>query len=518
MKKDTLFKLFNYSEVARRITPTATHKYLCKWSNTSFAVNLHGNTSDIEDDSTAIQSYIGYGNSIIGMDTYNLIANKVKEINAQYYSTTDAGFNQIETEAICALVQNSLVMYAMLCTTWRAQSGYLIKDEDGVYMGPVLFNHDQKYTNSSDWAVGGSTSFAEIILQSSFATQNDIQTSGQVYGTWSVGNEPWANMVANVLNNIYLPERFKEMCEHLFTTVFSDPDADYNASFVTFFPTSGMNTYAGTYDANNALESLVATARSLTSYDKYNDANGFADADNGTSWNDFLTYIENFTEYSTEMFNIFPQLDTILADLQITRGSKFDFTRSLTHDTVLFIKEENVSDFVMSTAVLPSSGVGADCNSSIEDLVMMCPVITRDHEVSKYKDGILSYEDMIEINYDRSYELALQGKIIPLRFAYFQRDDNNVIGKYIYQYSVAVVLDSALNADYLKNATLINSELVDFGCVEPVFVRIQDTMDATITATTVDMRLSNHEFYKNPENIGLLTQYALDTFWNIKED
>lgn len=503
--------LSNFFKIRRRIPSSENRSIACKWSASHYAVVLHGEADNITPDNLPVRDNIGECNGIVGLTTYNRIKQETAKVNSKYYDDTDASYNDMQTEATIALIQNSAVVYSMLCTIFRTQSGYLSEDVEGRELGPLLFNHSWHHTNTSDWTVGNN-SFAKIVPETDVNTQEKI-----IHGTFvdfsnAISNEGWNHLVKDILTSIRLPERVRELCEHLFTTVFMDPDAAYNPSFVIMQPASGWVKYTPAFDGTE-LTGLNATTISLSGYDKYDENNGFDDPDNASSSTNITDYFAEFAEYSDRMINLFPQMTEVLDNLGLNSGSSFNFTRDLDHKMLLIVDNENISDLIQSTAFAPfvDDEMG-DYNESLSDMLHASPVIVRDKERTHYAAN-LNYKSSIDIETKGSYELFLQGKVIPLEFVYFEYHESLEQGEYTYTYLVPRQLNAYEDAAQLKQVTLLNSVLADCGAVVPIYNIVQDQWNATTRGSYVVPRPTINSFYKSITDISVIVEETLDYFF-----
>lgn len=501
----------NFFKVRRRIPAAENRTTSCKWSASHYAIILHGEADNISPDNLPNKDNIGECNGIISMEAYNKIKKITEKINAKYYSETDAAYNSMQTEATVSLIQNSAVVYSMLCTIFRTQSGYLAEDVDGKKLSPVIFNYSWHHSNGSDWSAG-SENFAIVRPETNYNTQEKIKSTKIVDFAMSIANEPWNHLVIQVAGSIRLPEKIKELCEHMFTTVFMDPDAAYNPSFVIFQPASGWVKYEPTFE-NTKLTGLTASQKSLNGYDSYDENNGFDTPNTQSTYDDILNYFEEFAEYSDRMINLFPQLTEVLDELGIEPGSNFNFTRDLDHQMLLIIDNENVSDLVQSTAFCPyvDDEMG-DYNESLSDMLHAAPVIVRDKERSHYGAN-LSYKTSIEIETENSYELFLQGKVVPLEYSYFEYHESSELADYVWTYLVPRELSAWDDDNQGKNVTLINSVLADTGAVVPIYNIVQNIMNNSTKGSYVTPRPTINCFYKTITNIAVMVEDALTSFY-----
>lgn len=505
-------RLSNFFKVRRRIPSAENRSIGLKWACSHYALVLHGEAENIAPNATPSKDNIGECNSLFSLETYNEIKKITEDVNKVYYSETNAAYNTMQTEATCAMIQNSAVVYAMLCAIWRCQTGYLIEDVDGRKLSPVMFNHSWHHSNNSDWTAGGEN-FAIVRGEEDYQTQEQIQTPGVVPFAMGIANEPWNHFVQDTLKSIRLPKKVKQFIEHMCTTVFADPDAAYNPSFVIFHPASGWVDYSPTFNENNELTGLEATTRNLDGYDSYDENNGF-DTPNGMSdVDDIRNYLAQFSTYVDRMLNTFPQITEVFEKLEYLGGSDFNFTRDLDHQTLLVIADENITDFIQTTAFAPfvDDEMG-DYNEPLADMLHSAPVIVRDKERSYYAAN-LKYSKDIEIETDLSFELFSQGKIIPLQFAYLEYQQNDLNGDYVWCYLVPRELHDYDDNKQIMSVTLINSILNDGGAVVPIYNIVQTEMDSTTKGTYVSPRPTINSYYKTITEIGPMVEDAQTSFY-----
>lgn len=485
----SLAKILNYCKVRREVPAPASNAYRtwCKFANSMYTVMLSmTDRDDVTSSQTPFKDNIGRSSSIISQDMYNRIRECVLDTNTDYYSGVDEGRVDVITELICGVICNSATLYAMWVALWRTQTGYLYQDEDDVYMSPVLLNHDSKGLSVTDWGVTpGNNSFTEEISESSITNQQQLQTSGQVWGCMPIGNEPWANRTSEVLANTFMSDKMRRVIEHMFGNIFANPTFSYNLSTVTFFPCSTM--IIQRHDSN---DDWKAFELHLAGYENYFDNGGWNDAideDNVSTFTDIENYINTYIAYVKGVLNYYPQIKKVLSLLGFKNytikkagfdGSMgFDFTRDMGHKEMHFIASENIQDFIQSTSYNRENLEAPNLGARLSAVGTVVGFTVKDQELLRYSTE-LQYADDIAIDPGHSLEYAFRGKIQPKRFAYYGAD-NDYVGFYRYQYIIPSMVSSIdstavtptpglFTADQATNIMYLNSDLVDFGAIMPL--------------------------------------------------
>lgn len=518
--------LKNYWKVrtSKKTTTSGADYTAAKWCNSSYAVSFYNAESrnaemQINSGSTPYYNAIEHVDSVFSKHMYDKLYKIVEVVDKDYYNQLDQGRVDVETELAMAVISGSLTIYSMLCALYRSQNGYLYKDEDKCFLGPVFFNHDTKGTSTTDWGITpGNNSYSEDIRSDAMNNQSKIINSGQVFGCMAITNEKWSNLVNNVIANTYMTKEMRLFCEHLFTTVFIDPSFSYNVRSVTMFPSSTIMTYENTGDN----QWNTTARRNLAGYDDCYIRDQLAQTyseDNASTLNDIQTYFDNWEEFINRVLSYYPLLTDVFDKLGCITDSTFNFTRDLNHSKVWFVTEENIQDMIQSVALNNQNLEVSPYGARYDDFNQYVPFSVQDENFIRY-GKTAEYPDDITVSFKHSFEYALKGKVHDLRFAYYGAINNSAYGEYKYHYLIPCTV-SDINGTYSVAQALsvmyINTDLADYGAIYPLMNDHYSTQptdgkgagEATIVPST-------RCYVNNDEDLGLSSGRAWDTFFGLE--
>jgi hypothetical protein len=304
----------------------------------------------------------------------------------------------------------------------------------------------------------------------------------------------------------------RAVIEHLFTNVFIDPSFTDNVRSVTLFPASCFRKLS-IPDSNG---DITVTIRSLNNlnvtpneyYDSLDSNDGSSSNDNATTWNDFLDYVNDWHDMINALFSYYSQLDTILAELGLENTSSFNFTRTLSHDQVSFIINENIGDFIQTVASV-QNGACYPYGSPYAQAGQNNPFVTRSEQAIELKQTV-NYDDEIALDLNASFEMMYKLKVYPARFIYYGKDTGGN-PYYRIQYSVITIASGFSTAQTL-DLLYTNGNLTDHGCVQTLFNNEIGTIKPSgLRADDLITVPGIRAYYTPLENLGLYSGRAWDT-------
>lgn len=522
-------KYLNYSKARKALRIEGATKVMAQFGNASYAVNFSTTQDNAVFHSTETDEYdakfrTSYLDAIVGNDGYSRIRAAVSAVIKEQNYSYNTGFEILATNLIVNDIRNSIIAYSMLLTIWRAQTGYLNQNGDAIYTSPILLNHDWKGFSDADWNVSNNNSYLEYHnYNETFSTKEKIKSSGEVFGTWSISNEEWDNFIKSVLEKLRISRNAIEMCERLFTCVHVDVDASDNMRTATFFPCSYTLNLTSTSEIDTESNTPEVTGKQtvMTNYDAFDQANGFTDVNNTSSFADMYGWFQDFIEGRNKMAQLLPFLDDVYSKL----GFKFyegddaflmsyfwNFKRKLHHDQVICIKD-NVSDLIQSTCAYYLAFQGANFDDTIyhANEEYSLPPIVKDKANDAYNKRFTITTE-IEMNTYRSYELALRGKITPLRFAYIHFTDSATDGQVRYQPVFdAVPVSSYGTTDKQISFAYLMKDLHSFGALIPL-MNVYFTSNTQQKGNYFEMVCSDKCFTIAQENAAIDMGAARDSF------
>lgn len=521
----------NYSKARKALSENGVSRVMAQFGNTSYAINFSTTQDTAQFTSTETTEYDAkfrtpYLDAIVGNDGYARIRAAVSEVIKEQNYTYNTGFETLATNLIVNDIRNNIIAYSMLLTIWRAQTGYLAQNGDALYVAPVVLNHDWKGFSDTDWNVSNNNSYLEYHnYNDTFSTKELIKSSGEVFGTWSISNEEWDNFIKSILEKLRMSKNAIEMCERLFTCIHVDVDASDNMRTATFFPCSYMLnlTSGSTIDTTVTNPTAIGKQSSMGNYDEFDQANGFTNVNNTTSYAEMSTYFQEFIVSRNKMAQLLPFLDDVYAKLGFEFYTTDDadvflwthywnFKRSLHHNQLICIKD-NVSDFIQSTCAYYLAYEDANFDDTIyhANSEHSLPPIVKDKANDAYNNRFKITTE-IELNTYRSYELALRGKVTPLRFAYTHFEDSDTVGEVRYQPAFdAIATHTYGTTDKQISFAFLMKDLHSFGAIVPL-ENVYFTSNDHQLGQSVEMVCSDKCFTVAQENAAIDMGAARDSF------
>lgn len=214
----------------------------------------------------------------------------VKKFAAAYYtSLSPTTLSDIKSK-LQKIVNNSLTMFALICSAWKYQNCNQFEDEDGFDLSKMLNN---------------------VLLTNDMLQETDISKTCD----FSISNSDWKKLVLKHLKGIYLSKLAKEF---IYT---------YFGHFIDLDPA-----FEGTQRLYTIVPLELVKQQTSTQYP----------SDKGKDKDTFTGYLATLASEIDDSYNAYPFMDGLLEYLGLSSPDReYDFTRDLAQMKLNLIKDSD---------------------------------------------------------------------------------------------------------------------------------------------------------------------------------